>query len=61
MNDNKEKLEVVSSNKVSCNGELGDYSEGHPLVWLQIDEVIGHVVCPYCEKKFVYEETIDGN
>ena len=56
MNNNKEKSEVVSSQKVSCNGESYDSSEGHPLVWFQINEDIGYVVCPYCEKKFVYAE-----
>ncbi len=52
MEVDKKKNEFVSSLKVSCNGEIYDSSSGHPLVWLQIDEEIGYVFCPYCEKKF---------
>ena len=55
MQKNEGKSEVVSSQKVSCNGESNDLSEGHPVVWFQIDEEIGHVVCPYCGKNFSYE------
>ncbi|MFL2790695.1 MAG: zinc-finger domain-containing protein [Paracoccaceae bacterium] len=55
----KDKLELVSSWKVSCSGDCGDVSLGHPLVWLQIPEELGFVICPYCEKKFLYKETID--
>ena len=49
-------IEEVSSKKVACNGEFGDSISGHPLVWFQIAEESGEVVCPYCEKKFVYKE-----
>ena len=56
MSENKGKLEVVSSQKVSCGGQLLDPSEGHPIVWLQISEEVGYVFCPYCEKKFIYKE-----
>lgn len=46
----------VSSLKVSCDGENNDSSEGHPLVWLQIDKEVGYIFCPYCEQKFVFED-----
>ena len=55
------KLEVVTSLKVSCAGDLRDVSQGHPLVWLQIPEELGYVFCPYCEKKFVYKENLDNS
>ena len=55
------KLEVVSSLKVSCSGDLRDLSQGHPLVWLLIPEELGYVFCPYCEKKFVYKEKLDNS
>ena len=45
----------VSSLKVSCDGENNNSSEGHPLIWLQIDEEVGYIFCPYCEQKFVFE------
>ena len=54
------KSEVVTTLKVSCSGELTTSSEGHPLVWLQIPEDVGHVFCPYCEKKFIYEEQVNN-
>ena len=52
------KLEFVTSLKVSCAGDLRDVSQGHPLVWLQMPEELGYVFCPYCEKKFVYQEKL---
>ena len=60
MSKNKGMLEAVSARKVSCSGELNDPSQGHPVVWLQIPEEIGHVICPYCEKKFVYDKEKSG-
>ena len=46
----------VSTLKVSCDGEIDDNSEGHPLVWLQINKEKGFVSCPYCEIKFIFDD-----
>ena len=56
MNESDTKFIKVSSLRVSCDGETNSSSEGHPLVWLQIDEDVGYVTCPYCEIKFVYQD-----
>ena len=53
---NDDKAKTVFSLRVSCNGETNNSSEGHPLVWLQIDEEVGFVICPYCEQKFIYKD-----
>ena len=42
------EVEIVTVTSVSCDG--GDL-DGHPLVYLRIGES-GHVVCPYCDKRF---------
>lgn len=56
MMENKENIKKVSSLKVSCDGENDSSSEGHPLVWLQINVDNGFVICPYCERKFIFYE-----
>ena len=56
MLENDKNTKNVFSLRVSCSGETNNSSEGHPLVWLQIDEEVGYVTCPYCEMKFVYQE-----
>tara|TARA_A100001011_G_scaffold393210_1_gene482532 strand:- start:729 stop:899 length:171 start_codon:yes stop_codon:yes gene_type:complete len=56
MIENVSNVSNVSSLRVSCDGELNSSSEGHPLVWLQIDKEEGFVNCPYCEKKFIFKE-----
>ncbi len=56
MLENDNKIKKVFSLRVSCNGETNNSSEGHPLVWLQIDEDLGFVICPYCEQKFIYQD-----
>ena len=56
MLENDKNTKNVFSLRVSCSGEINNSSEGHPLVWLQIDEEVGHVTCPYCETKFVYKD-----
>ena len=55
MLENEDKIKKVFSLRVSCNGETNNMSEGHPLVWLKIDEEVGYVICPYCELKFIYQ------
>jgi|TARA_B100000424_G_scaffold179757_1_gene139016 uncharacterized Zn-finger protein len=56
MLENDKNTKNVFSLRVSCSGETNNPSEGHPLVWLQIDEEVGYVICPYCEMKFVYQD-----
>ena len=56
MNESDTKFIKVSSLRVSCDGETNSSSEGHPLVWLQINEEKGFVSCPYCESKFIFED-----
>ena len=56
MNESDTKFIKVSSLRVSCDGETNSSSEGHPLVWLQINEEKGFVSCPYCETKFIFED-----
>jgi|LULS01.1.fsa_nt_gb uncharacterized Zn-finger protein len=33
--------------RVWCDGE-----DTHPKVYLQIDEKLGYVICPYCIKRY---------
>ena len=56
MHENDKNTKNVFSLRVSCNGETNNTSEGHPLVWLQIDEEVGFISCPYCEIKFIYKD-----
>ena len=44
------EVEKVQSRSVSCNGMETLYD--HPLVYLEIDQKIGYIDCPYCGKKF---------
>ena len=55
MNESDTKFIKVPSLRVSCDGETNSSSEGHPLVWLQINEEKGFVSCPYCETKFILD------
>ena len=56
MLENDINTKNVFSLRVSCSGETNSSSEGHPLVWLQINEEKGFVSCPYCETKFIFED-----
>ena len=56
MKESDSKFIKVSSLRVSCDGETNSSSEGHPLVWLQINEEKGFVSCPYCETKFILDD-----
>ena len=44
------EIEKVQSKSVSCKGKEAPYN--HPHVYLEIDQKIGHILCPYCGKKF---------
>jgi uncharacterized Zn-finger protein len=43
----------VSSLEIACDG--GGGTLGHPKVYLHIDVSIGHIVCPYCSRNYVYK------
>lgn len=47
----KEEIAQCKKANVSCNGKEAPYD--HPLVYLKIDQEIGHINCPYCSKKFI--------
>jgi uncharacterized Zn-finger protein len=42
--------EKTTSTSVSCDGQ--DPELGHPKVYLEIDQEIGKITCPYCGKVF---------
>lgn len=52
-----QEIEEVTSLKVACKGDLEKSSEGHPKVWLRIPLETGNVVCPYCDKNFIFKKT----
>ena len=52
--DPQKKVEFSDKLRVKCDG--GGGALGHPLIWLQIPKEGGFVVCPYCDKKFIYKE-----
>ena len=45
----------VESSVVKCDGTGPATENGHPLVYLVLEEE-GHVICPYCSRKFVLVE-----
>ncbi len=47
------ETKVVDSHRIACDGGAG----GHPRVWLQIPEDQGWVECPYCDCRYVYEDS----
>ncbi len=49
-----EPFEVVEvdSMEVACDG--GNDALGHPRVFLHLDHHTGEIVCPYCNRMFVY-------
>lgn len=52
------ETEVVSTLRVACDG--GEGALGHPRVWLSIDQMVGWVICPYCDKKYIHEDFVEG-
>ncbi len=46
------EMVYVRETKVKCDG--GELF-GHPLVYLEIKEEVGHIDCPYCGKIFKYK------
>ena len=40
--------------RVYCNGGAG--ALGHPLIWLTYGQD-GKVICPYCSKKFDFQQS----
>jgi uncharacterized Zn-finger protein len=45
----------VESSVVGCDGTHNGGEGGHPLVYLNMGEE-GHIICPYCSRKFVLIE-----
>ncbi|GLQ35230.1 zinc-finger domain-containing protein [Amylibacter marinus] len=43
----------VTKNRIACDGGIG----GHPRVWLQIAAGETSVECPYCDCKFILEDS----
>lgn len=54
----KETIKTTEKH-VSCKGL--EYPYDHPLVYLEINSVIGQVECPYCSREFVLEGKIKGS
>lgn len=50
MQEYVEMIKTVSPS-VSCAGKESPFD--HPKIYLEIDQAIGSIVCPYCSKKFV--------
>lgn len=48
-------IERTQSKSVACNGEQSP--NGHPKIYLAIDEEIGKIACPYCSKIFELAQT----
>jgi uncharacterized Zn-finger protein len=46
--------EFVNKKSVKCEGK--DNLSDHPLVYLEINPTVNNVICPYCSKKFIYQE-----
>jgi uncharacterized Zn-finger protein len=52
------ETETVTKTRISCDGGA---SSGHPRVWLQIDPETRSVECPYCDKKFILDESASAH
>ena len=48
------EIQIVDTRRIACDG--GEGALGHPRIWLQIPRDIGWVECPYCDKRFLYQE-----
>lgn len=48
--------EVVRTKNKSVECEGGEPPYGHPLVYLEIKDESGKIVCPYCSKEFVLDK-----
>ncbi len=45
---------IVNQKKVACDGGIA----GHPKVYLEIDQRLKQVTCPYCSTQYIY---VDNN
>ena len=50
----KREVKLVATKRVCCDG--GEGALGHPRVYLDMGEGT-EVVCPYCDRLFVFDET----
>jgi uncharacterized Zn-finger protein len=48
--------QVVTTGRVTCDGNGADPSLGHPRIWLSFGEGEREIVCPYCSRSFVLAE-----
>ncbi len=48
-----QNIEIINTNSasVSCLGKVPPFD--HPKIYLEIDQTIGSIKCPYCGKHFV--------
>lgn len=46
---------LVSRTRIACDG--GEGALGHPRIWLSIPEDTGWIDCPYCDKRFILEDS----
>ena len=51
------ETKIVTSHRIACDG--GEGGLGHPRVWLQIPADMGWVECPYCDAKYVHEDSAE--
>ena len=54
MKNNSKEVIYTQEKYVSCNGLEASYD--HPMIYLEIDEEIGNVECPYCSRTFVLKK-----
>ena len=53
MNNNNTAKNIEKTNKMVVN--CGN-NEDHPLVYLNINKDTNEIICPYCSKKFIFEQ-----
>ena len=47
---------IVEENAVACDGGKG--ALGHPRVYLNIKDDVGHIDCPYCGRRYVLKSAV---
>jgi uncharacterized Zn-finger protein len=52
---------IVQQTRVACDGPdgIGGGALGHPKVYLEMGDQ-DFVECPYCDRRFVLEKSVDG-
>ncbi|MFN7038132.1 MAG: zinc-finger domain-containing protein [Alphaproteobacteria bacterium] len=49
----EKEIEISNHKEVKCNG---GGNEGHPLIYLYIENEKEGITCPYCSKIFKYND-----